>query len=219
MEETINISALPSTLPLFPLPGATLLPRCSLPLNIFEPRYLKMVGDVSVSHKLIGMIQPLNGSLEGDKPELFLVGCTGRIEHIQKTDDGRIELMLRGISRFTIEAELQTTTPYRQALVNYQKFEDDLQTPEHKCNIDRSFLLQSLSNYLDKRGLSANYEGIEGAPDEILVNTLSMIIPFLPAEKQALIESDTVCSRCEMLLSLLEMATANYSSSTDNERH
>jgi Lon protease-like protein len=219
MEETTNISALPSTLPLFPLPGATLLPRCSLPLNIFEPRYLKMVGDVSVSHKLIGMIQPLSGSLEGDKPDLFLIGCAGRIEHIQKTDDGRIELMLRGISRFTIEAELQTTTPYRQALVNYHKFEDDLQTPEHKCNIDRSFLLKSLSNYLDKRGLNANYEGIEGAPDEVLVNTLSMIIPFLPAEKQALIESDTVYSRCEMLLSLLEMASANYSSSTDNERH
>jgi Lon protease-like protein len=219
MEDPIDIAALPSTIPLFPLPGATLLPRCSLPLNIFEPRYLKMVSDVATSHKLIGMVQPLHGVLDGEKPELFSIGCAGRIEHMQNTDDGRVELMLRGVARFVLATELETTTPYRQALVDFEPYEDDLDTPEHNSNINRSTLLTSLADYLEKRGLSADYSGIEGAPDEILVNTLSMIIPFVPSEKQALLEAGDIKARNDMLLSLLEMASASYSSAPDIEHH
>jgi Lon protease-like protein len=219
MEEPIDIATLPSTIPLFPLPGATLLPRCSLPLNIFEPRYLKMVGDAAAGHKLIGMVQPLQGLLDGEKPELFTIGCAGHIEHMQNTDDGRIEIMLRGVTRFVIKTELETTTPYRQAIVDFDTYESDLDVPKHDCAINRSTLLTSLSNYLEKRGLSADYTGIEGAPDEVLVNTLSMIIPFVPSEKQALLEANDIKTRNDMLLSLLEMASASYTSAPDSERH
>jgi Lon protease-like protein len=220
MEEKIDIMALPSAIPLFPLPGATLLPRCSLPLNIFEPRYLKMVSDAALSpDKLIGMIQPLSGRLDGDKPALYSTGCAGRIEHMEHTDDGRIEIMLRGISRFRIKSEFDTTTPYRQAAVDFDSYQNDLETPDHDCNIERRTLLAKLSSYLERRGLGADYSGIEGAPDEILVNTLSMIIPFQPSEKQALIEATTIQDRNIMLLSLLEMAAAGFNPTSDSERH
>ncbi|UTW55426.1 LON peptidase substrate-binding domain-containing protein [Kordiimonas sp. SCSIO 12610] len=219
MEETVNPFTLPKTIPLFPLPGATLLPRCNLPLNIFEPRYLKMIEDASMTNNLIGMVQPLKGVLDSKTPELFSIGCVGHIEQMQHTDDGRIEIMLRGLSRFRIESELETTTPYRQALVDFEVFADDQTVPAHDCNIDRELLLKSLSSYLEKRGLSADYTGIETAPDEILVNTLSMIIPFQPSEKQAMLEASDIYSRNEMLLSLLEMAIASLNPLNDSEHH
>ena len=220
MKDKIDTIVLPSIIPLFPLPGTTLLPRCSLPLNIFEPRYLKMVTNASnTPGKLIGMIQPLNNALEGKKPELYTTGCVGKIEHMEHTNDNRIEIMLRGITRFRIKSELDTTTPYRQATIDFDEYKNDLEAPEHNCNINRLDLLAGLSDYLDKRGLSADYSGIEGAPDEILVNTLSMIIPFQPSEKQALVETESIQSRNKMLLSLLKMATVTFDPSSNGEHH
>jgi Lon protease-like protein len=213
-----QISDLPPAIPVFPLPGALLLPRGQLPLNIFEPRYLKMFDDTLSHQRIIGMVQPDGEAAiaaagnPSAKPALCNVGCAGRITSYTETPDGRMIVTLTGIARFRILSELETTTPYRQCNLDWSEFADDLR-PEHGAEkVSRDKLLGILRQYLDKNGLQADWRAIEASPNEILVNSLCMISPYGPREKQALLEAKTLEDRNQMLIALTEIALAQNSS-------
>ncbi len=196
---------LPAVIPVFPLTGVILIPGNNLPLNIFEPRYLQMIRDAVTSNGLIGMIQPKVRESEDPEPELYNVGGVGKIDDLVETGKNQFAIRLRGIARFEVSSELSTTTPYRQAHVDWTRFGDVSPAP-HKAIVDRRKLLATLSGYLEQKGLDADFDAIAEAPDDVLVNTLSMIIPMGAPEKQALLEADTVTDRGNMLETLLKMA-------------
>jgi uncharacterized protein len=203
-------SDLQSVIPVFPLPGALLLPRGQLPLNIFEPRYLAMVDDsLQDGHRLIGMIQP-DPAHPGpeDKPALFKVGCVGRITQIAESGDGRYLLQLTGIARFRVEEELNVTTAYRQCRVTTVPFADDFTARKGEEQVDRKSLLEALSAFLKANNLKTDWEGIENAPNEALVNALAMMSPYGVAEKQALLEAQDLKSRAEILIAVTQMELA-----------
>src|SRR5690242_11316037 len=206
---------LPETIPVFPLPGALLLPRGQMPLNIFEPRYLAMIDDALRSgHRLIGMIQP-DAAHPGseNRPNLYRIGCTGRITQIAETGDGRYLLQLTGIARFRIEEELNVDTPYRQCRVSYASFVDDLTARKGEQEVDRKALLRALSDFLKANELKADWEGIENAPNEALVNALAMMSPYGAAEKQALLEAADLKTRAEILIAVTEIELAKSKTS------
>ena len=207
---------LADVIPVFPLPGALLLPRGQMPLNIFEPRYLAMIDDALRSaHRLIGMIQPDDAHPGPEnKPNLYKVGCVGRITQFAETGDGRYLLQLTGVVRFRIEAELEVVTPYRQCRVIYTPFTDDFIARKGEDEVDRKSLLHALSEFLEANNLKADWEGIENAPNEALVNALAMMSPYGPAEKQALLEAPDLKSRAEILVAVteIELAKGNTSS-------
>ena len=201
---------LPEVIPVFPLPGALLLPRGQLPLNIFEPRYLAMIDDsLRAGHRLIGMIQPDTAHPGSEqKPNLFKIGCVGRITQIAETGDGRYLIQLTGIARFRIEEELPVATPYRQCRVAYAPFADDFVARKGEDEVDRASLLRALSEFLKANNLKADWEGIEDAPNEALVNALAMMSPYGAAEKQALLEAPDLKTRAEILVALTEIELA-----------
>ena len=205
---------LAEVIPVFPLPGALLLPRGQMPLNIFEPRYLAMIDDALRSgHRLIGMIQP-DSAHPGptEKPNLFKVGCVGRITQIAETGDGRYLLQLTGIARFRIDEELAVATPYRQCRVDYAPFADDFVARKGEDAVDRERLLRALSEFLRVNDLKADWEGIENAPNEALVNALAMMSPYGTAEKQALLEAPDLKTRAEILVAMTEIELAQKTS-------
>ena len=201
---------LPAVIPVFPLPGALLLPRGQMPLNIFEPRYLEMVDDaLRGSHRLIGMIQPdLSHSECRDRPALFQVGCVGRITQFAESGDGRYLLELTGISRFRVAEELRVTTTYRQCRVDYMPFIDDFTARKGEDQVDRSALLAVLGDFLKANNLSVDWEGIDKAPNEALVNALAMMSPYGTPEKQALLEAPDLKTRAEILVAVTEIELA-----------
>ena len=194
----------------FPLPGALLLPRGQMPLNIFEPRYLEMVDDAMASrHRLIGMIMP-DAAHPGpeDKPNLYRVGCVGRITQLAETGDGRYLLQLTGISRFRIVEELDAKTPYRQCRVSYSDFASDFIARKGEDDVDRKSVLQALTDFLKANNLKTDWEGIESAPNEALVNALAMMSPYGSAEKQAMLEAPDLKTRAEILVAVTEIEIA-----------
>jgi uncharacterized protein len=201
---------LPGTIPVFPLPGALLLPRGQMPLNIFEPRYLEMIDDsLRDGHRLIGIIQPdTTQTGTEDKPSLFKVGCVGRITQLAETGDGRYLIQLTGVARFRIETELDVATGYRQCRVTYAPFADDFIARKGEEAVDRKALLGALSAFLKANDLKADWEGIEKAPNEALVNALAMMSPYGPAEKQALLEAPDLKTRAEILVAVTEIELA-----------
>jgi Lon protease-like protein len=209
---------LAQTIAVFPLPGALLLPRGQMPLNIFEPRYLAMVDDAMRSeHRLIGMIQP-DAAHPGPeaRPNLYKVGCVGRITQLSETGDGRYLIQLTGIARFRVEEELAVTTPYRQCRVSYAPFTDDFTARKGEDAVDRPRVLQALSDFLKANDLKVDWEGIEKAPNEALVNALAMMSPYGSAEKQALLEAPDLKTRAEILVAVTEIELARKTA-TDGE--
>jgi Lon protease-like protein len=201
---------LPQIIPVFPLPGALLLPRGQLPLNIFEPRYLEMVDDsFRDGHRLIGMIQP-DPAHPGpeDQPALFKVGCIGRITQMAETGDGRYLLQLTGVVRFRVEEELKVATAYRQCRVTTIPFADDFVARKGEDEVDRKAVLEALTAFLKANKLKTDWEGVESAPNEALVNALAMMSPYGAAEKQALLEAPDLKSRAEILIAVTEMELA-----------
>ncbi len=201
---------LPEIIPVFPLPGALLLPRGQMPLNIFEPRYLAMIDDsLRDGHRLIGMIQP-DAAAHGDndKPPLFKVGCLGRITQLAESGDGRYLLELTGVARFRIEQELPVKTEYRQCRVSYAPFADDFIARKGEAAVDREAVLAALRAFMRANKLEADWEGIDQAPNEALVNALSMMSPYGPAEKQALLEAPDLKKRAELLVAITEFELA-----------
>jgi Lon protease-like protein len=201
---------LPETVPVFPLPGALLLPRGQMPLNIFEPRYLAMVDDaLRDGHRLIGMIQPDAAHPGAEaKPNLYKVGCVGRITQLAETGDGRYLIQLTGVSRFRIEEELAVVTAYRQCRVTYAPFLDDFVARRGEEAVNRKALLAALNDFLKANKLKADWDGIENAPNEALVNALAMMSPYGPAEKQALLEAPDLKTRAEILVAVTEIELA-----------
>jgi hypothetical protein len=203
--------ALPGIIPIFPLPGALLLPRGQMPLNIFEPRYLAMIEDaLRASHRMIGMIQPNPAHPGGDqaKPNLFRIGCLGRITQFAESGDGRYLIQLTGIARFRVEEELPVATLYRQCRVTYQPYVDDFIARKGEDEVDRKAVLRALTGFLKANNLKADWEGIENAPNEALVNALAMMSPYDVAEKQAMLEAPDLKTRAEVLVAVTEIELA-----------
>jgi Lon protease-like protein len=203
-------SDLPEVIPVFPLAGALLLPRGQLPLNIFEPRYLAMVDDsMRDGHRLIGMIQPdASQPAPEDRPHLFTIGCLGRMTQLAETGDGRYLIQLTGIARFRIEEELTVATAYRQCRVDYFPFLDDFVARRGEELVDRPAVLKALTEFLKANNLKTDWAEIESAPNEALVNALSMMSPYGAAEKQALLEAPDLKTRAEVLVAVTEIELA-----------
>ncbi len=196
---------LPQRLPVFPLAGVLLLPRADLPLNIFEPRYLAMFDAALSSDRLIGMIQPAIGEESADRPKLMKVGCAGRITSYSETPDGRMMVNLTGISRFEVVEELATTTPYRQVVANYHPYAVDLVSGLGANEVNRPALIKAFRDYLEANNMNADWKQVDAAPTEALVNTLSLLAPYAPQEKQALLEAPDLKTRADVLVAITEM--------------
>ena len=193
---------LPNSIPIFPLPGALLLPRAQLPLHIFEPRYIAMVeAALRDPARIIGMIQP-DGSHQG--AALHRIGCAGRITQFSETSDGRYMITLTGLSRFRMMAEVDGFTPFRRAEVDWTGFDADRQDPAADTQFDRPAFLKVLNRYLQARKLKADWEAFEKAEAELLINSLSMLLDFDPEDKQALLEAPCLRTRRETLIMLME---------------
>ncbi len=207
-----KLSDLPETIPVFPLGGVLLFPRWSLPLNIFEPRYLNMVDDAMSGRRIIGMIQ----SQGGDKanPDLVATGCAGRITSYSETDDGRYLISLTGICRFGIREELDVATPYRQVQPDWETFAHDLVSPPETSLPERLTLVNSLKRYTQINSMEVDWEAVENAPMETLINALCAGCPFGTLEKQALLEAPSVAERAQTLITLLDMDMPGDDSST-----
>jgi Lon protease-like protein len=208
---------LPETIPVFPLPGALLLPRGQMPLNIFEPRYLEMVDDsLRDGHRMIGIIQPdAAHSKSEEHPKLFRVGCVGRITQFGETGDGRYILELTGVARFQVVEELTVLTPYRQCKVDFFPFIDDFTARKGEDAVDRDAVLDTLTKFLKANSLKVDWDGIRAAPNEALVNALAMMSPYGPAEKQALLEAPDLKTRAEILIAVTQMDLAKKQTSGD----
>lgn len=199
---------IPGVIPVFPLSGALLLPGGRMPLNIFEPRYLQMIDEALAGPRLIGMVQPsLDGAMRDDgEPEICTVGCIGRITSLAETGDGRYLVSLQGICRFRVSDELPVKTPFRQCRITL--FLADLHEDQAGGEIDRPALLNAFRSYLEANDLEADWESVSRAENAMLVNALSMMAPYGPAEKQALLEAPDLKTRAETLIALTEMTLA-----------
>lgn len=207
-----KLSDLPDILPVFPLSGVLLFPRWSLPLNIFEPRYLNMIDDAMAGHRIIGMIQSQND--DRTHPSLVKTGCAGRITSYSETDDGRYLISLTGICRFGVSDELGVETPYRQVRPDWETFAHDLVTPPDTSLPDRLILVNSLKRYTQINSMEVDWEAVEHAPMETLINALCAGCPFGTLEKQALLEAPSVADRAQTLITLLDMDVPGDDTST-----
>ncbi len=202
----IKASDLPDTVSIFPLPGALLLPRARLPLHIFEPRYLAMLEDcMKTRERLIGMIQPRSVP-GGEEPRLHAIGCAGRLTAFSETEDGRYMITLTGASRFRVTGEVEGFAPYRRARVSWEGFERDLGPAESDPGFQREPFMDLLSRFFAAVDLSTDWSSLKEADDELLISALSMLCPFQPEERQALLEAPSLTTRRETLVTLMEFA-------------
>ena len=198
---------LPETFPVFPLSGALLLPRGHLPLNIFEPRYLAMVDESLGQGRYVGMVQPDRRLASGDSgPGLYRIGCLGRIDSFEATEDNRYLITLNGIIRFTIIEEVEGKSSYRQVRAGLAGFADDLMPAKTSVlPFPREDLLSALTRYFSAVGADANWDTINQMEDIDLLTSLCMACPFPVEEKQALLEAKTLPQRAQTLRTLLEI--------------
>ncbi len=212
-----SVKGLPTNIPVFPLTGALLLPGGRLPLNIFEPRYLNLVSDSLSAGRVFGMIQhnyeelmvsdreaEIGVTTDGDNDKFCSIGCIGKIVYFEETDDGRFLIALRGLCRFKMVKEVNGTNGYRKVKADYSSYEFDLE-PSRPIKMDRAAILEAVKPYAESQSLQVKYDMLDALPDDTLLTALSMICPFKPREKQALLESLYPENRAEMLLALLQM--------------
>lgn len=201
-----RLEELPGEFPVFPLAGALLLPYGKLPLNVFEPRYLALVEDALGAGRMFAMIQPDPQKMAGPTgPGLYRIGCLGRLSSFSESEDGRYLITLSGVARFAVSVELEMCRGYRRVRGDFSVFATDLAAPAEMAEFDREGLLAALRSYFQHRGFDANWDAIAKMPDDTLVVTLSMVCPFEPAEKQALLEAPTQSDRALALRTLLEI--------------
>jgi Lon protease-like protein len=208
-----NVADLPKELPLFPLRGAILLPRATLTLNVFEPRYLALVDHALAGDRLIGMVQPAPeaGNVESPAGKTFpvrRVGCAGRVSAFTESEDGRVVISLAGIARFAIVSDLESAMPFRKARVDFAPYAADFVAGHGEDKVDRPRLIATLRSYLTANNLHADWDRIDNAGTERLVNMLSILSPYGPEEKQCLLEAADLRSRAEALVALAEMDLA-----------
>ncbi len=200
---------LPAVFPIFPLAKALLLPRGQLPLNIFEPRYLAMVEDAVKGRRIVGMIQPDPEAPESRlTPALFPVGCAGRITQFAESGDGRYLITLTGVARFRIVEEIDAVTPYRQCRADFTPFLVDFSPRAGEDLVDRDGVLRALREFAETNNLQIDWSSIHEAPNEALVNALSMMSPFGTREKQALLEAGDLKRRADVLVAITEFELA-----------
>ncbi len=209
---------MPKTIPIFPLGGTILLPGGQLPLNIFEPRYLRMVDDVLGKARIVGMIQPRSPEVKtrnGIEPaRLYNIGCAGRLTSFAEADDGRYLITLTGLRRFRLEEEVETDTPYRIATIDWDEFASDGALDPSIQAIDRERLLSAMEYYLDTEDLKTDWDAVEEAHTQALVASLAMGCPFASNEKQALLEAESTADRAQCLISLMEMSSVDDGKNT-----
>lgn len=211
---------LPQTLPIFPLDKCLLLPGGLLPLNIFEPCYLKMVDDALAGHRMIGVVQPDKDLREkGHKDAIYKTGCAGRITQFNETDDGRYLITLSGLNRFRIAEEISTVLAYRQVKPNWNAFPDDMVEDCESLHIDRDAMMPLLERYFALFDMSCDWDIMRGAPCNTLMATLPMICPFTSQEKQALLETVGLNDRYEKFMALLQMSLNESSGLTSSIKH
>lgn len=222
-----SLEQLPETLPIFPLSGVLLLPGGKLPLNIFEPRYLAMIFDSLAGHRMIGMVQPVQpGGYAGDglptedgRPKVHKIGCAGRIVSFNETEDGRLLLALSGVCRFEIVRELDLAHGgYRRVSSLFSPYRADLDHADEQVELDRDRLMAGLAAFFRSRNLSTDWDAVKQAADANLVTSLSMVLPFGPAEKQALLEAADSTARAKLLVAFLEMNAFGPSGETPPKR-
>lgn len=218
---------LPDIVPLFPLAGAVFFPRANLPLNIFEPRYLAMIFDALAGHRMVGMVQPVQpGGFAGDglpgtdgRPQVHKVGCAGRIVSFNETEDGRLLLALSGVCRFDVGRELEMAQGgYRRVSSLFSPYRADLDHADEMVELDRDRLMAGLAAFFRGKNLSTDWDAVKQAADANLVTSLSMVLPFGPAEKQALLEAADTSARAKLLIAFLEMNAFGPSSETPPRR-
>lgn len=203
-----RLEDLPEIFPVFPLTGAMLLPGGRLPLNIFEPRYLAMTEDALGEGRMFAMIQPDHAAGTGPHGHaLYRVGCLGRLSSFSETDDGRYLITLNGLIRFDVVEEVEMRRGYRRIRANFSRFAADLAETAPSETFDRMRLLEALRSYFEHRGFDANWDAINAMEDGPLVTSLSMVCPFDPVEKQALLEAPGLADRAQTLRTLLDIDT------------
>ena len=201
-----NIKDLPGIIPIFPLNNVLLLPRCKLPLNLFEDRYLHMFDHALSTQRIIGMIQPNEKDSVKNGPNLYEIGCAGKIVAFSQTNDNRYEIVLNGLCRFKVIKETNLLLGFRQAKVSWKFYKHDLDSHSNSNISKRAEFEDKLKHYLKKINIDADWQAIEASSDEDLVNSISMSCPFNKIEKQALLESISIQDRMNVLTSLLDMS-------------
>lgn len=200
----MNILDLPKTIPVFPLSNFIMFPGTTVPLNIFEPRYLQMVNDSMKKHRMIGMIQPKKSG-ELKKPDLYEIGCIGKITSFNETDDGRILIILNGICRFKVNSEIKSEKLYRECEVQYNNFVDDISKKSNEVNFsDLNLILENMKKFFKKQGYIVNLKDLQKKDLSQTLNDLSMASPFSLEEKQILLESLDINVRKEKMEQILK---------------
>ena len=198
------IKTLPKEIPVFPLSNFIIFPDTTVPLNIFEPRYLQMIDDSMKTHRMIGMVQPKKSEPQG-KPILYEVGCVGKITSFNETDDGRYLIALSGVSRFNLMDEIESEKLYRICRVNYENFKQDLSLEKEDIKFsDLELIFKNLKSLFKKQGYVINWKDLEKQSLDQTINALSMASPFSLEEKQILLETPNLVNRRERLEEILK---------------
>ena len=199
---------LPNKIPVFPLSNFIIFPKTTVPLNIFEPRYIDMINDSMKSNKLIGMIQPKTSNIKQIKPELHEVGCLGKITSFRETEDGRFLIEIKGLVRFRKITELDTENKYRVLEVNFKDFYQDLEDKKENLKFsDLELIFKDLKSLFEKRGFIINWKALEKQSLDETINALAMASPFSLEEKQVLLEAKNLDNRKEKISQILSTYT------------
>ncbi len=204
----MKISELPNKIPVFPLSNFIIFPKTTVPLNIFEPRYLDMINDSIKSHKMIGMIQPKSKSRNNNVPDLYEVGCLGKITTFSETEDGRILIELKGLIRFQKIREIITKSKYRILEINFDKFAHDLNDKKEELKFsDLEIIFKDLKSLFEKKGFIINWKALEKQSLDEIINALAMASPFSLEEKQILLEAINLESRKKKIGEIIKTYT------------
>ena len=204
----MKISDLPEKIPVFPLSNFIVFPQTTVPLNIFEPRYIDMINDSMKSDKLIGMIQPKTSENFDGPPNLFGIGCVGKITTFKETDDGRYLIELKGLIRFETISEIISENKYREFQVDFKKFEHDLDNKKEELKFsDLELIFKDLKSLFKKRGFIINWKALEKQSLDETINALSMASPFSLEEKQVLLEAKNLNERKDKIAEILNTYT------------
>ena len=199
-------NSLPKEIPVFPLSNFIIFPKTTVPLNIFEPRYIEMVDDAMKDNRIIGMIQPKKS--DQNIPSLYNVGCVGKITSFNETEDGRYLIILNGVSRFKIIKELETKKTYRKCRINYDDFFQDLDEKNEEIKFsDLKLIFNNLKTFFIKQGYNINWKDLEKQNLDQTINTLAMASPFSLEEKQILLEARNINDRKKKLEQILSTYT------------
>ena len=207
---------LPKKIPIFPLSNFIIFPKTSVPLNIFEPRYIDMINDSMKSNKLIGMIQPMSsGSADNIRQDVYKIGCLGKITSFRETEDGRYLIELKGLIRFEIIKELKTDKKYREFEVNFEKFHNDLDVKKEELKFtDLELIFKDLKSLFEKRGFIINWKQLEKQSLDETINALAMASPFSLEEKQVLLEAKNLDIRKNKIAEILSTYTYDLFNNT-----